>query len=329
MAGVETVDPPLLSSDDTSRCPSEAACRWSDSVFVASGFESTTNKGAILAAEPAPWLRITGREPLPLAGEAVSKSGQRTGHGMGEITATCQDQWNADAGVLMLCQYVADLEAAEGDSGAPVFVEIDSERAHLYGMVWGGNEGLGRVSFSGVAALESELGWLDVESGEGDPRVDFVSPGHGESLGTGSAYEVELRVRVRDPEDGSECAGCSVDFVSSLDGALGSESVAGGEARHDARLEGEGHRVLTAEASDTGGGLSDEWILLSGGNAPPDVWIDFPELLTQIPAGVDVMFSAGSLDPDTFSALPCSSLTWETDLPGDPTYNRLHADRAL
>ena len=319
-AGVETVDPSLFSSDDDSRCPSGAACRWSDSVFVATPFDSTTRKGAIQADTPATLYRkVEGEEHQPLSGEGISKSGWATGQTSGEITGTCTDLWNAAAGVLLLCQYVADMAGAEGDSGGPVFVEIEPDGARLYGMVWGGDADLGRVAFSGVSSLESELGWLDAAWGNGVPRIDFIHPAHGDSLGAGSSFEVELAVSVRDHEDGAECAGCTVDFSSTLDGPLGSAPVIGGEALHDVLLSG-GYQVVSAAATDGGIGQSDDWALISTGSADPVVWVEYPDLLAQIPVGYDTMFVAGSFDPDTFSALPCNQLSWETDVATDPVY---------
>ncbi|MCB1057282.1 MAG: hypothetical protein KDD11_17415 [Acidobacteria bacterium] len=322
-AGVETADPPLFTQGQVSACPSGASCRWSDSAFFETTFDSTTRLGRILTDTPA-WhtRKIIGREYFPLTGDPVSKSGRTTGQTSGQVTNTCVDiEPSGPVTNTWLCQTKADYDSDQGDSGSPVYKTKYPDNAILYGLNWGRytTPFTTRAIFSGVANLEADLGALDVEAAEGPPVVAFITPTNGQSLGPGSFFSVQLSASVGDHEDGAACSGCTVTWTSSLDGYLGVDPVVGGVASRQVLLSGTGPRVLKARATDSAGAMAEAWVVVKTSTAAPSVWIVSPAPSSSVTAGVGVTLAATSFDADTWLPLPCNSLVWTSSISADGT----------
>lgn len=96
-----------------------------------------------------------------LTGLRVEMVGKVTGRSEGEITSTCID-WPSDGAVTfdLLCQYRADYDAVDGDSGAPVYVLRPNGTVSLIGVH---SAKPGDSQFSTLAGVEADLGvTLDV-----------------------------------------------------------------------------------------------------------------------------------------------------------------------
>jgi hypothetical protein len=322
-AGVETLDPPLFNQAQNSDCPSGELCRYSDSTFVQTTFDSTTYRGRVMTELPASFYRkVVAKEYSPLSGELVFKSGRTTGQTSGQVTNTCVHIGpNGPVTNSWLCQYKAKYDSAGGDSGSPVYVPFYYDEAILYGIHWGRweTDWTSRAIFSPIGGIEADLGFLHATSTNGAPFVEFLSPQMGDNLGYGTFFNVTLSVKVGDHEDGTACNGCSVDWYSSVEGFLGTDAVVNGIATRQVTLNGAGPRILKARATDSGTEQYEAWVLVKTSTSAPSVWIDVPNAGDQFTNGIAQPVLASSFDPDTFAPLPCSSLVWSTNLPADGT----------
>jgi len=93
-----------------------------------------------------------------LVGDAVLKTGERTGTTGGHVLTTCED--HSDQGYIRLCGFDTDAFADHGDSGSPMYT-TSSGGALLYGILWGsGSDWLGNnwTMISYWTFVQSELG---------------------------------------------------------------------------------------------------------------------------------------------------------------------------
>lgn len=163
--GTEVLDPPFF----TSPCFTGFICRWSDASLAqyATGvpvrFGSiyrTVGLGSIELDQSGlvpKWFNIVGEKPFPEMGETLDKMGRTTGWTRGNVIATCVNVGVSGTNIALLCQDLVAANVAGGDSGSPVFRQIDSShRVELYGILWGGGTGL--FAFSALENIRLELG---------------------------------------------------------------------------------------------------------------------------------------------------------------------------
>jgi hypothetical protein len=179
LIATEVTDPPFFTG---SPCPPGRRCRFSDSAFVRYDEDSTALGGFGRIARPASRgaasgtltlqpaasrFDITGRTDWPFFGQTVNKVGRSTGWTSGPVVMTCIDVNVSNTDVTNLCQNVAAVGLAPGDSGSPVFLLPSKKKpnAVLAGILWGSTrDSRGRLSliFSPLGAVETELGPLRV-----------------------------------------------------------------------------------------------------------------------------------------------------------------------
>lgn len=150
------------------------------------------------------------------------------------------------------------------------------------------------------------------------PQVKFLSP---------SSPDVDLnlcctlQVEVKDAEDGTSC--CTVSFKSSntadgTGGVLGASSGIQPEVAYTFNTLGS--RTITATATDSKGQTSSATLNINVVNTPPTVAISTPFNGQQFFRGVNYTLRAVSYDRNEANfQLPCSSLSWTSNTPGDPS----------
>jgi hypothetical protein len=168
--GLETVDPTYFTGGV---CPSGQRCRYSDSAFARydtgvsfdRGIIARTGLGSINISHTYPTFRIVSKYYGVWAGETLNKVGKTTGWTQGNVDLLCQ---NVTIGnTTILCAHRVAANAANGDSGSPVFKITNlpqSRDVELRGVVFGGQSFLWRVWFwfSHMGDVEYELGSLTV-----------------------------------------------------------------------------------------------------------------------------------------------------------------------
>lgn len=171
--GVEVLDPPFF----TAPCFAGWVCRWSDasmarynrgggaalsfgSIYRTKSFGTGVSAGSLeIEEDTPPRFRIVADEPFPVLGETLNKIGRTTGWTRGDVAATCVHVGVAGAvpPTAMLCQDIVLASVAGGDSGSPVFRQVDDSRdVVFYGLLWGGGTGL--FVFSALDNIQFELG---------------------------------------------------------------------------------------------------------------------------------------------------------------------------
>jgi hypothetical protein len=148
-------------------CPPGRRCRFSDSAFVRwNGSVSRMRhiaKTRLDSIDIVGTYRVVGEVALPAVGQTLNKTGRTTGRTEGDVDKTCEDTDVAGKDITLLCQNRVRADAADGDSGAPVFRITDSPRyndVELYGVQWGVHEGVG-YWFSSMYTIQLELGSLE------------------------------------------------------------------------------------------------------------------------------------------------------------------------
>lgn len=237
--GVETKDPAFFTGNP---CPGGRKCRYSDSAFIK---RDSTDDQAVPLTDVAfgflakslfipplsPYLiappyvdryEIWTDLKTSLQGEAVAKVGRTTGETAGTIVGTCEDSNPVDAngndmGYTLLCQDRANMIAAPGDSGAPVFSYHQSPgKVILRGILWGNN---GQSFFSSLGHIEDELGNLSFYTNpiNTKPDVKITAPKYGFSPAYGPDNTTTFKAQVVDYE------GCcaEISWSSDVDGPMG------------------------------------------------------------------------------------------------------------
>lgn len=155
-------------------------------------------------------------------------------------------------------------------------------------------------------------------AGNSAPQVTFLSP---------STPNVDinlcctLRVEVKDAEDGNSCCAVSFKSSNSADGSSGSLGEASGvqpEVAHTFTTLGS--RTITATATDSKGQAGSATVTIDVVNTPPTVAINAPYNGQQFFRGVNYTMRGVSYDPNEANfQLPCSGLTWTSNIAGDPS----------
>jgi len=141
-------------------------CRFSDVSLVA--YDDTIDGGDVdlgqiaFTAENSTTISgdrsVTAKRHLSTLyiGLKVEMVGKETGRTKGDITSTCVD-WPSDGPVTLdlLCQYRADYESVDGDSGAPVYVLRPNGTVSLIGVHSANPDD---SQFSTLAGIEEDLG---------------------------------------------------------------------------------------------------------------------------------------------------------------------------
>ena len=163
--GVETVDRTYFTGGV---CPAGRRCRYSDTAFVKRDSGVTATRGRIAAPATFNTLAWNGTDVYRLVsegdavvGDVVRKVGRTTGTTRGDVTGTCVNVNVAGSNITQLCQTVANYTSAAGDSGSPVFSNLNAPQpldSRLRGIHWGG--GGGSVVFSPISGVQrtAELG---------------------------------------------------------------------------------------------------------------------------------------------------------------------------
>jgi hypothetical protein len=313
--GIEAVDPPFS-------CGSN--CRRSDAVFVGIEDGVTGRLGRLAgtphAPPPASWFGrydVVGKG-VAVCGDEVVRVGASFTQNGGDVDCTCCTEMSS--GMTWNCQTGYNGYAEMGDSGGPVFRPVGPDHdAELLGVLQGSADGW--ITYSPIANIESEIGSLDVTVGDDVPEIEIVAPADGASLGGGAFPVAELEAEVFDFDEGGDCAACTVTWLSSLDGALGTSSWNDGTSQLDAVLGGgAGLRAITATAHNAASQTAWDTILVSSGNSAPNVSMDWPETSSVIRRGVPYQLQASSFDAESFQALPCASLEWTVVGPSSASF---------
>lgn len=175
LIAIEVQDPPFLT--DPLLCPYAVigfVCRYSDaaiaryvtprtavrfaSIYRTEFFGTGAAAGSVdIGGDNPKFFDITDEEPFPLGGEVLDKMGRTTGWTRGPVTNTCVDVAVSGTNIAMLCQDFVQAAVGGGDSGSPVFQQVEhSKNARLYGILWGG-AGSSYV-FSAMENIHFELG---------------------------------------------------------------------------------------------------------------------------------------------------------------------------
>lgn len=166
--GIETVDPRLTGGFG---CTRGRICRRSDSNFVSS--DSGVRLGQI-ARPPASSTNWNGTDLYRITavgrtanGRTVTKVGRTTGNTSGTVVRSCVARNVADSLITMLCQDMAAMTTAPGDSGSPVFEVTNSPSTNdvrLVGIHWGSGtlDGVQTATFSPFEQVNAEVGPLRV-----------------------------------------------------------------------------------------------------------------------------------------------------------------------
>jgi hypothetical protein len=149
--GVEAVDRPYFTGG---ACPATRRCRFSDSAFVRRDSGITASQGRIAFNSASGFGSVAWNgtsvhrlvsESDAVAGLVVRKVGRTTGTTRGTVTATCVNANVSGTNITLLCQDEADYSSAGGDSGSPVFSNLNRPQAldaSLRGIHWGGGGGV-------------------------------------------------------------------------------------------------------------------------------------------------------------------------------------------
>jgi hypothetical protein len=173
LIAIEVVDPPFF----VTGCPYAPfgfVCRWSDAaiaryltartpvklgaIYRTAFFGTGASAGSIEIDRNNPkFFSITNEVPFPLGGEILDKVGRTTGWTRGPVVSTCVDTGVSGTNIAMLCQDFVEAAVGGGDSGSPVFQQVeDSKNATLYGILWGGGGPV--YVFSAMENIHFELG---------------------------------------------------------------------------------------------------------------------------------------------------------------------------
>jgi len=174
LIGTEIMDPSFfncgLGNDP------EDQCRWSDSALafvqgdIAQGkiyktFKKSCCPFSQFVFPGAFWL-ITEEAPWPTQDLLLSMEGFVSGHQQGLVTSTCEDvAWVEEAGGprvgWLLCQDFIAMDNQDGDSGAPIFLQLGifTDDVRLYGILQGFSAG--ETVMSAMNNIEFEVGFLD------------------------------------------------------------------------------------------------------------------------------------------------------------------------
>lgn len=172
--GTEVIDPPFLTSAPA--CPYAHlgyVCRYSDaavaayetsrtpvrfgSIYRTEFYGTGVNVGSTTIANGPDHFTISSEAPYPLGGETLNKIGRTTGWTRGPVIGTCGDFVVPGTNIVMLCQDLVQARVGGGDSGSPVFQQVDDSRyATLYGVLWGGGTTL--FVFSAMENIRFEIG---------------------------------------------------------------------------------------------------------------------------------------------------------------------------
>lgn len=333
--GQEAADPVYSTGGD---CPSGRRCRFSDSAFVRldmgadpAALPVTAEFGFIalpddytgggMTIDSSDRVRINKEASSIIEGTFVQRVGRTSGATYGEIIDTCEDVNVNGSNVTLFCQHRVEAISGPGDSGSPVFswtspvccIPGVKPSATLYGILWGG--GGGEFVFSPISAVQAELGALrthQAESGANSPpQIKIISPSGGANVGFGGLNIETYEVALADFEDKNTC--CQVSWSSDVDGPMG------GGKKLEFVLPTAGIRTITATATDSNGATATDSITIDAGGEAPDVFIDKPTSGQIFTIGIPVIFEGNSFDPnEPFQVLSCSSLTWTSNVPGDP-----------
>lgn len=103
-------------------------------------------------------FRIAKEQPFPIMGDIMNKVGRTSGWTRGPVIGTCIDVGVAGSNppIAMLCQDRVQAYSAGGDSGSPVFEQIDGNPVILTGILWGGSAS--SFVFSALANIRHEFG---------------------------------------------------------------------------------------------------------------------------------------------------------------------------
>src|SRR3990172_6950176 len=166
--GAETADPPFFTGGV---CPASYRCRYSETVFVGGDRPQDHDQGGVakMSLRSLEWdgtrtYRVVS-EGDPVVGRRVRKIGRTTGTTQGTVTRTCAAFNLSGTDIVFLCQGVAEIDSAPGDSGSAVFKPSGGSRISLPATLWGGGiqPGAGFISaFSTMSSIQlpDELGDL-------------------------------------------------------------------------------------------------------------------------------------------------------------------------
>ena len=155
--GVETSDAPFFGSGHPD-CPDSInghevgdECRWSDAALISYDDSVDVSKGYIARTESSGQssgsltivgdFAIVGTRPdsLVIEGDTLHKVGATTGWTEGTVNQTCANEFIQDefGPRVLLCQRWVSAGGDDGDSGSPVFAQVEENQAELAGIFWG------------------------------------------------------------------------------------------------------------------------------------------------------------------------------------------------
>lgn len=139
------------------RCPSGAACRYTDVLAVYYSPQTVTAYGRIAKPTGSPgylnagssltiggYFSVIGNWDSSPVGEELHKVGRTSGWTRGYITNTCVDQHggyvsSVGKDVYIWCTDISNIHSQGGDSGAPIFKWYGpANEVYFAGILWGG-----------------------------------------------------------------------------------------------------------------------------------------------------------------------------------------------
>jgi len=297
-------------------CPDGRRCRFSDTSFSRMDAGITNQRGEILDPTTFSNYRVAIAIPFPLEGETLRKVGRTTDGSVGEVSGTCDDM-NQPSDVTLLCQDTVEATAAPGDSGAPVFMDwvptpgVEHPVAAM-GILWGGPADQSRFAFSDVTTMQfpTELGSLGLTFNDSAPSISIAQPTGVQKINYGGLSQTPLEATTTDTEDGAGC--CTVTWKSNVDGPLGNG------LSTVTSFNTPGKRTITATAKDSFGNESSDTVTVDTENTPPSIYIAKPAVGQKLWKLLPYTINGWAWDNESFSDLPCSSLTWTSKNFGDP-----------
>ncbi|GMV40979.1 MAG: hypothetical protein AMXMBFR64_26950 [Myxococcales bacterium] len=166
-----------------------------------------------------------------------------------------------------------------------------------------------------VPGYVNALGAVQAALGNVRPTIRILAPADGTTYGAMGPEGITLVATSEDYEDGIDAV--SVEWEAIPGGSLGAGHV------RNVLFTTPGFRTVNAIATDSGGKKSVASIQIEVMNEPPSLAISGPFWPETVTVGVPFSVAANTWDPESFSELPCGSVSWEFQKANAPVWDSL------